>query len=785
MEAKIKIIEVFPKLKYLKHNPKDIISISFISDNFKVKIADLEKAIISNDKIVINLIKKKNFIQPIKYALILNKNNIIATSEFTPTEGVKWYKLNEIKNNISKESLITSSTSNGNIKNNNNSRINFRNHNLSDFNNNNLVFESLNNFHPKRNVNNLNNNNSSINKIKIKFSISFSKMNNSNKNFKNNHYNNIRNNNYTKEPSLNSSKDEKFLLDKEKDNFILKDFTITESDISKINTKNKSISAKKIGNQKFLSGEVTKRSCRKINFNFNQSPSSPESKNMRYSYNKKNENIINHNKIISRKTNNIINKKFFNEKIKMKTSIEFNKRKKFYFKDLIENKNRNNDEIHKKINSCDNIDDKIFDQNFKNYLKNDEILKENLSDNNSLILNNNNDLRDINICNTLSFDCKDFIPQTFRDKISNSIEKKIKNKKLTIQDLNSNSFQSDSQLLKTNSEFGLSNESISKNIIISDNDNSFGNRYTDNTISIFERLKNDFSLLYSSDNINQMNNDILFLEMQIMIEKILELQNRHQKEYRDLFNSINLFQNIFKNYQYQCILLFKKINKLKAKNFNLDLKIKRKKYCNKNIKNFINRRKKIINKDEFSLWDKMLENSNKTIIQNNSKKKMINIFLKICEKNENNLNKLSMKFYKDTNNRNSKININDIKNKRNNYNSYFSENQKSKMKSKIKENEDINLNYKLINNNKNKIYSNSNNNKYKLIKKNGKKINSIKNDLNSKNILNNVCNMNNNRIINENLLSNNVKKINNNNKYKSISFLEKIYPKKRDFSKSE
>ena len=785
MEAKIKIVEVFPKLKYLKHNPKDIISISFISDNFKVKIADLEKAIISNDKIVINLIKKKNFIQPIKYALILNKNNIIATSEFTPTEGVKWYKLNEIKNNISKESLITSSTSNGNIKNNNNSRINFRNHNLSDFNNNNLVFESLNNFHPKRNVNNLNNNNSSINKIKIKFSISFSKMNNSNKNFKNNHYNNIRNNNYTKEPSLNSSKDEKFLLDKEKDNFILKDFTITESDISKINTKNKSISAKKIGNQKFLSGEVTKRSCRKINFNFNQSPSSPESKNMRYSYNKKNENIINHNKIISRKTNNIINKKFFNEKIKMKTSIEFNKRKKFYFKDLIENKNRNNDEIHKKINSCDNIDDKIFDQNFKNYLKNDEILKENLSDNNSLILNNNNDLRDINICNTLSFDCKDFIPQTFRDKISNSIEKKIKNKKLTIQDLNSNSFQSDSQLLKTNSEFGLSNESISKNIIISDNDNSFGNRYTDNTISIFERLKNDFSLLYSSDNINQMNNDILFLEMQIMIEKILELQNRHQKEYRDLFNSINLFQNIFKNYQYQCILLFKKINKLKAKNFNLDLKIKRKKYCNKNIKNFINRRKKIINKDEFSLWDKMLENSNKTIIQNNSKKKMINIFLKICEKNENNLNKLSMKFYKDTNNRNSKININDIKNKRNNYNSYFSENQKSKMKSKIKENEDINLNYKLINNNKNKIYSNSNNNKYKLIKKNGKKINSIKNDLNSKNILNNVCNMNNNRIINENLLSNNVKKINNNNKYKSISFLEKIYPKKRDFSKSE
>ena len=170
MEAKIRIVEVSPKLKCFKNNPKDIISISFISDNYSVKIEDLEKAISSNDKVIVNLkeSKNKNKHQPIKYSLIRNNNIVIANGEFIPSEGIKWYKLNEIKNNISKESLITSSTSNGNIKNNTNFPNNRRAHNLSDSHNS-YQIEPINNFNSKNNFNKLNNNPSLV--LKIKFSI--------------------------------------------------------------------------------------------------------------------------------------------------------------------------------------------------------------------------------------------------------------------------------------------------------------------------------------------------------------------------------------------------------------------------------------------------------------------------------------------------------------------------------------------------------------------------------------------------------------------------------------
>ena len=90
MEATIRIIEVFPKLKCFKNNPKDIISISFIFDNYSVKIEDVDKAIASSDKLIVNLkeSKSKNKYEPIKYSLIRNNNDIIANGEFIPAEGI-------------------------------------------------------------------------------------------------------------------------------------------------------------------------------------------------------------------------------------------------------------------------------------------------------------------------------------------------------------------------------------------------------------------------------------------------------------------------------------------------------------------------------------------------------------------------------------------------------------------------------------------------------------------------------------------------------------------------
>ena len=101
MEAKVRIIEIFPKIQSIKSNPKDIISLSFISNENSTKIENLEQSMHKNER---------------KIIIIKNNQYIIASGEFNLEEGINWYTLKEDKNNVmSKESLITSSTSNGNI----------------------------------------------------------------------------------------------------------------------------------------------------------------------------------------------------------------------------------------------------------------------------------------------------------------------------------------------------------------------------------------------------------------------------------------------------------------------------------------------------------------------------------------------------------------------------------------------------------------------------------------------------------------------------------------------
>ena len=770
------IIEVSPKLKIFKNSSKDIISISFVSDNYSVKLENVEKAIINNDKIIINIkeFKNKTSITPIKCSLIKNNNNIIAMGEFVPTEGVKWYKLNEVKNNMSKESLITSSTSNGNIKYNSNFSINKKNHNLSDVNHS-YGSEPLINFGSKNNMNT----SLTSNYINIKFSITFgNKAIYSSKNLTKNNY---------KEQSPISSKDDDILFDKDRDIFNDDDFTITESDISKINPKQKFLTSSKKSSKKikFKSGKQSKKI---IKFNISQSPIEDEPDIDIMNENLTIRNTLSNNKAISpiRKPINKLNKKYLNDDIKMKTSIGFNKRKNIFDKNLLDNKykNKNSKEIPRKLNSCENIiEDEILDQNFKNYLKNDEILKPNISRNNSfnsLSQNNNKEFIDINNQNN-NFN----IPNTVRCNNNEEKDKEKENKRIIPQD----SLYADLQLLKTNSdyEYALSNESMSKNIITNndniydnindnDNDNDNGNySFEDGVLNNnYERLKTDFFLLYSDENLQMLNNETLFFELQLMIEKILILQKEHQKEYIYLFNSLNSNKNIFSNYQYQYFLLFKQINKLHGKKLYNDAKDKRKMLYNENINNFIDKRKSIINNSEFEIWDKMMENANRVLIKKNNKNKMINIFLNICEKNESHLNKLSLKFYKEIKNKINKSN-NNIANKNNKYNT---EKKPSNIRSRIKENElESTSPYLKTNYNGHNSRMNSKSNKVKFIlsKKNAKRKNSNKNDINFqvKNTVANDASTNNH----------NYKK--KSYKNKSSSIRDKIYHKKKESNKNQ
>ena len=424
MEVKIRIVEISPKLKSFKNNPKDIISISFISDNYSVKIEDLDKAILSNDKIIINLkelkeSKNNNIFQPIKYSLIRNNNSILSTGEFTPTEGVKWYKLNEIKNNISKESLVTSSTSNGNIKNNNNTNKNRRTHNLSDSHNA-YSNEPMSNYYSKNNFNQLTNS-SALTILKIKFSINFLNKNANSNN--NNNHNLIKKN--TKEASESSSKYDEIIFDK--DIFGEEDNTITELDNSKLNQKNKGLTtSKKFNNQTVFSNGIQSKKISKKKIDFITLQNQKILGGLENSNNAKTIVANMNNKALSplRKTNNSKTKKFLNEDIRMKTSMGFNKVKRVYEEN--ENKeiskkssNNINDEIPRKINSSERIEDEIFDQNFKNYLKNDEILKSSRTNSNKNV-NQNNGIKEQNNQNTFNTNANDILQPTDRSKITNN-----------------------------------------------------------------------------------------------------------------------------------------------------------------------------------------------------------------------------------------------------------------------------------------------------------------------------------------------------------------------------
>ena len=108
-------------------------------------------------------------------------------------------------------------------------------------------------------------------------------------------------------------------------------------------------------------------------------------------------NSVNNSKAMSPKIpklkNSIINtKRLFNEDKRTKTSNGF----------YLIKKEEGKENEQEKINSYENFEDEILDQNYKEHLKNDEILKVNISRNNSyysIIQNNtyNNNKTNTNI----------------------------------------------------------------------------------------------------------------------------------------------------------------------------------------------------------------------------------------------------------------------------------------------------------------------------------------------------------------------------------------------------
>ena len=366
---------------------------------------------------------------------MLKNNQIICNGEFIPTEGMKWYNLssNNMENTTSKESLITSSTSNTNIKNveniktnnNNNINLNYKTiQNLSDLSSMSYNNEQNNIFNSTNNLNKLkveNNSNSSI--IKIKLLIKFLSMRNNNI-IDINNSNLLSNNNYIKKQSTNTSKEEEIIYGNIEEIYKKENLTITETETEKNNKiKNKKSSLKMGKNQNniYKISLVSKKLHRKNKNNMKNNQMMISTSNGEKNI-ATNPNTVNNSKVASPKIKIILNnKKYLNEDKKMKTLNGFYKNKNIMDK---------KEQKTKYINSCDNIEDEILDQSYKDNIKNDEILKVNLSRNNSYNSltgkNTNKKIRkDINAINT---DDNMFMPcfsrinkENFSNKIVNNI----------------------------------------------------------------------------------------------------------------------------------------------------------------------------------------------------------------------------------------------------------------------------------------------------------------------------------------------------------------------------
>jgi len=156
------------------------------------------------------------------------------------------------------------------------------------------------------------------------------------------------------------------------------------------------------------------------------------------------------------------------------------------------------------------------------------------------------------------------------------------------------------------------------------NNNNIDELYNDEYMlnSSFENYKNDFFLLYNNNYHNNIKNDMILYEIQLLYEKILELQKSYHFEFQKLYSNYDKEKKIIKLIQNNKILLKKKIvNLFKYKEKN-NLKEKNKLYKQFNSKINVVKDSNKINKNELILWNKMIP-IKKNIEDNNIKKKIL------------------------------------------------------------------------------------------------------------------------------------------------------------------
>ena len=167
----------------------------------------------------------------------------------------------------------------------------------------------------------------------------------------------------------------------------------------------------------------------------------------------------------------------------------------------------------------------------------------------------------------------------------------------------------------------------------------------------FDILKDEFNSLYTKNYINNITDDLLKLEIQLLVEKIVELINEYHNKIAEenyLYKDMNKLVSDYKNNYYILVKLYKKLNVLNSKCEDKIHRIKnvKKNYSCSKIKDIS------ISNNEFLIFQTLFNHRIKKTDNNNKFNSKIltqmlkNVVLKILNKN-NNMDKVNNEKFKE------------------------------------------------------------------------------------------------------------------------------------------
>ena len=456
--------------------------------------------------------------------------------------------------------------------------------------------------------------------------------------------------------------------------------SILTENLSKENFKNNQILSNE---QKLLSKLNNIKISKNISFNKNIIKNKIDASNK--NVNKKIYINLNKNNI-----ENVINDEYI---LKTIEGIKPNKKTKRIVNKDNKNKNeKNHNDSNKNIKDANNI--------YKNYFYSSKQKKE---INIKIPINNNNKISK-----------SPYISKTFKREANNNI-KINKSKNFYIS-------QNQNDLFPKNNDEIINSNMIEEQLlnIKKEENNNYSSDYSYDTLNDdsyelnnFYKLKEDFLLLYTEEYNKNVKEDLLKLEIDLFVEKIIDLINAFHININEKLLENKIIENKYKTKISKYILLRKLYSKLQQLKCNQKVKTKN----DLNVNNHNLKYSHFLVKDEINLLKSLFPNLNKyntdlKINKNNQLKEIINIIL---NKNENKklLNENSNKWL-----------------------------EKNNIYKEITINEDVKISNKINNNNKmnqinenndssNYINNNSVNNDKNIYKKKKAISHSLKNKINS------------------------------------------------------